>query len=310
MRVHGPSMAPLLNVNSSPELPETPDLILVQKNILFTARKKPIPGIPTWELQRGQLIVFHAPHKPEQMAVKRVVGIPGDRVQPLPGYPGGDEPVVVPYNHIWVEGDANSRDKSVDSNWYGPISQNLVVGFVKMVFTPWHAPVAIDWQKHDYPAKNSGRIEKDVVHDAKLDPDKKSMSEAFSNGAAARELAAIRRNRDELLNIMRDRSKFVKLLRIYGQAKEELEQHDPASEEVAQGLIDELERAFERVGLSKDGNQLPPPVRSSDESASKGESEQEIKQRRLKEYLQRQSKKDSAEIKNDSVDPFTMVTTS
>ncbi|EXJ82582.1 hypothetical protein A1O3_06395 [Capronia epimyces CBS 606.96] len=304
MWVTGPSMSPLLNVNSSPELPQTSDAILVQK-VMFENRPMFGLRLPKFELQRGQIIVFYAPHNPEKLAVKRVVGVPGDRVKPLPGYPGGDEPVVVPYNHIWVEGDANSRDKSVDSNWYGPISQNLVIGFVTMVLSPWYSPTVVNWREHDYPAKKSGRVENDVVHAAKLDPDKISMIEAFSNGVAARELAAIRKNRNELPTLMRDSQKFFKLRTIYAHAKFELEQDNPDSKEVAQGLVSELETAFEAVGLSKEGKPLPPALRGGSDAFAGGDdgsqTEQSSKQRKLQDYLERR-KKEPADVRNDSLE--------
>ncbi|EXJ78383.1 hypothetical protein A1O1_08783 [Capronia coronata CBS 617.96] len=306
MWVTGPSMSPLLNVNLSPELPQTSDAILVQK-VMFENRPMFGLRLPKFELQRGQIIVFYAPHNPEKLAVKRVVGVPGDRVKPLPGYPGGDDPVVIPYNHIWVEGDANSREKSIDSNWYGPISQNLVIGFVTMVLSPWYSPSVIDWREHDYPAKVSGRVENDVVHAAKLDPDKTSMIEAFSNGLAARELAVIRRNRNELPRLMRDSQKFLKLRTMYAHARLELDQDNPDSKEVAQGIVDELEAAFEAVGLSKEGKTLPPVLRGSNHVADEhedGNTEQSSKQKKLKDYLERQ-KKDAADVRNDSSELLT-----
>lgn len=302
MWVTGPSMSPLLNVNLSPELPQTSDAILVQK-VMFENRPMFGLRLPKFELQRGQIIVFYAPHNPEKLAVKRVVGVPGDRVTPLPGYPGGEEPVVIPYNHIWVEGDANSRDKSVDSNWYGPISQNLVIGFVTVVLSPWYSPTVVNWREHNYPAKRSGRVENDVVHGAKLDPDKTSMLEAFSNGVAARELATIRKNRKDLPTLMRDSQKFVKLRTMYAHAKFELEQDNPYSREVARGLIDELEAAFEAVGLSKEGSPLPPALRGSDPSGGPDgdQTELSLKQKKLKDYLERQ-RKGSADVRNDSTE--------
>lgn len=289
-------MSPFLNVNSSPDLPQTSDTILVQK-VLFA--DSPLMGIrtPKWDLQRGQIAVFYAPHDPTRLAVKRVIGLPGDRVRPLPGYPGGDEPVVVPYNHVWVEGDANSREKSVDSNWYGPISQNLIIGFVLMVLTPWYMPAPVRWSQHDYPAKNSGRVEKDVVHDAKLDPDDRDRADAFNNGAAARELAAITKNRDQLPWVMRDPDKLSKLRMMYSQAKDEVDRQDPETRDVAMGLVVELELAFEAVGLSKDGNLLPPAMR--DLAYNPGQEHESDKQKRLREYLDRQPQ-DSKQVRSDT----------
>ncbi|KIX04159.1 uncharacterized protein Z518_07713 [Rhinocladiella mackenziei CBS 650.93] len=293
--VNGPSMAPFLNVNWSPELPPTREMILIQK-VLFESRPNNFLRLPKWELQRGQIIVFYAPHDPTKLAVKRVVAIPGDRVQPLPGYPGGDDPVVVPFNHVWVEGDANSREQSVDSNWFGPISQNLVIGFVKAVLTPWYSPVAVNCDEHDYPAKNSGRIEKDVVQDAKLDPDHRSLSEAFINGTAAKELTVIRQNKEMALRMMGNPKKISKMRMMYYQAMFELEQQNPDSQEVAQGIVDELGSMFESAGLARDGSRLPPAMRQDGEQTT----EQDLQQRRLKEYLGKQGNTTPPGVGNDS----------
>ncbi|KAI1613092.1 peptidase S24/S26A/S26B/S26C [Exophiala viscosa] len=288
MRVTGPSMSPLLNADYESGLFSAYDRILVQK-VMFPDRPGARPTLPRWQVKRGQLVVFYAPHDPEKVAVKRVVGVPGDRIKPREGYPGGDEPVVVPYNHIWVEGDGNT---TLDSNAYGPISQNLVIGFVRLMWKPWlNWPVSIDWEHHDYPAKKYRRVEEDVVHQAKLDPNQISNSEAFTNGVAARELEAMRKFRDQLPTRMMNEQNFHKLRYMYAQAKEEFELQNPKSTEVAQGIMEELGNAFESVGLARDGNRLPPAIMPA-------ETEQEVKQRKLKEYLERNTPK---EVKNDCV---------
>lgn len=267
MRVSGSSMSPFLNVNSSPDLPETADTILVQRVLLDSFFR---PHLPKWEVKRGEVIVFRSPTNPEKLAVKRVVGVPGDIVKPLPGYSGGEEPIVIPFNHIWVEGDANSRDKSVDSNWYGPISLNLVIGSAKILMTPWYSWKVIRPQEDDYPAKRSGRVNLDAVLDAKINPDKKRLSEAFSSGEAARELVMLRKNREILPTFLRDKVKSAKMRNMYATACRELEgQDDPEIIKIAQGIIDELEAAFEAVGLARNGNRLPPglgPVASEQDA--------------------------------------------
>ncbi|OAL29732.1 signal peptidase I [Fonsecaea nubica] len=290
MRVQGASMAPLFNINSSPHLPPTaPDVILVKKVKGIEAFPNLTrDGSSRLTLKRGQIVVFYAPHDPTKLAVKRVIGVPGDRVKPLPGYPGGDDPVIVPYNHIWVEGDANSREKSMDSNYFGPLSQNMVLGLVTAVLPPWAWPVAVRGDEHDYPAKTSGRLEKDVVQHAKLDPDTEAskQDDPFEDGRAAIELAMMRQNRDHLITMIRDKSKFDRMKTMYERAKTELQHGTDESREVASGLVEELQVLFESVGLNKDGSAMPPALRSLKEGRTdEGNLE---KQKRLDEYLARQ----------------------
>lgn len=159
LAVEGPSMAPAL----SPDYERSRSC----DRVLFSHYK------PTTALRRGDVVVFWTPHNPDKMAIKRVVGLPGDEVVPFPNKPyadwlrnqafpgrlvverfgdaaagggaakldfdadisedGGDEAtalvepqtepsVVVPVNHVWVEGD-NWRSTH-DSNDYGPVRNN------------------------------------------------------------------------------------------------------------------------------------------------------------------------------------------
>lgn len=94
-------------------------------------------------LRRGRLVLFRKPHDPASLAVKRVVGLPGDTITPVrkPAREGTIrtqpcEPTVVPFGHLWVEGDNPSR--SLDSADYGPISLSLVqeVAFARVGW-PW-----------------------------------------------------------------------------------------------------------------------------------------------------------------------------
>lgn len=79
---------------------------------------------------RGELVTFKSPLNPLRIAVKRVIGLPGDIicVDPMGEYAASTEHVIVPQGHIWVNGDnlAHSRD----SRLYGPIPMGLVQGRV------------------------------------------------------------------------------------------------------------------------------------------------------------------------------------
>jgi inner membrane protease subunit 2 len=147
-RVDGNSMSPTL----SPRYHETraSDRILILRRE-FSAFKLNKPSSPTPEavpelrglhvrnfIQRGDIITFMKPHKPEEgESVKRVVGVAGDtiwrdvrrvgRERKSEGKTARDmgmamlpAVVKVPIGHVWVEGD-NWRD-SLDSNDFGAVS--------------------------------------------------------------------------------------------------------------------------------------------------------------------------------------------
>ena len=82
------------------------------------------------------------------MAGKRIVALEGDEVTTRPPYPKPRE--VVPYGHVWVEGD-NSHG-SIDSNWYGPVSKNLITGKIQAVIWPH-----VHWINHKH-YRGSSRV--------------------------------------------------------------------------------------------------------------------------------------------------------
>lgn len=43
---------------------------------------------------------------------------------------------IVPFNHVWLEGDVEDPRKSLDSNAYGPVSISLISGRVVAVLSP------------------------------------------------------------------------------------------------------------------------------------------------------------------------------
>ncbi|KAF2708634.1 LexA/Signal peptidase, partial [Pleomassaria siparia CBS 279.74] len=169
----GPSMAPSL----SPFAHESGEH---EKVLLFTGW-----GVVE-SVKRGDIVTFWKPHKPDEVAVKRVVAVGGDTVWPKRGYVVDDVEklghgkrlglmdglpdeegwltsmgmgqekgkVVVPHGHIWVEGD-NWRH-SLDSTTYGPISMGLVEGVVRYVWRKGWKPVGDDRTKAD--KKGASRV--------------------------------------------------------------------------------------------------------------------------------------------------------
>ncbi len=257
-------MAPFFNPNASPDLPETKDKILVQ-SAMYRSRKdagKTSEVIASTGLRRGQIVVFSTPHDPSRIAVKRIVGIPGDRVQPLAGYGGGDEPVVVQYNHLWVEGDVENRDKSIDSNWYGPISQSLVLGKVISLLEPWYRPTMIKVEEHRYPAKEKGRVEENVVTDAMMAPDEADKIQAFLEGRINTELEMLREDMDGVASLIRgSEAQRKNAYSYYRDAHEEVKRGDPRTLELAKEMKSLFEDALVQAGF--DRNNLREEVRKT-----------------------------------------------
>ncbi len=103
------------------------------------------------EFSRGDLVVVKNPDAPDDLLVKRIVGLPREEVaaragrltvgefvvsEPyvLPGTSVGDlPPSRVPEGHFFVLGD--NRAESVDSRAFGAVDRRLVVG--KVVLSLW-----------------------------------------------------------------------------------------------------------------------------------------------------------------------------
>jgi signal peptidase I len=112
------------------------------------------------EYERGDIIVFHFPLNPEEELVKRIIGLPGDRVMvqnnqlylngnlvsedyiaQAPLYSGE---WTVAEGHLFVLGD--NRNNSNDSKDWGLLPQENVVG--KAVLIYWPPPM---WNVLDHP---------------------------------------------------------------------------------------------------------------------------------------------------------------
>lgn len=102
--------------------------------------------------QRGDVIVFHYPRNPSVEYVKRVIGLPGEKITIAHGrvYVNDqslDEPYIheepryfwgpgqVPPNSLFVLGD--NRNSSSDSHLWGPVPLPLVVGRAWFAYGPF-----------------------------------------------------------------------------------------------------------------------------------------------------------------------------
>ncbi|MFN2147464.1 MAG: signal peptidase I [Anaerolineales bacterium] len=100
--------------------------------------------------ERGDIIVFHFPLNPERRFIKRVIGLPGEEVTVRAGqvYVNGeliDEPYLnaAPrYSGDWTLGSdeifvlGDNRNNSSDSQNWGPLPLNEIIGKAVLVYWP------------------------------------------------------------------------------------------------------------------------------------------------------------------------------
>jgi len=169
MWVRGPSMTPYLNEDYD-QMQTKSDMVLV--NMWPWAWTFPWQRSKT--LERGMIVTFRSPANSSHIAIKRVIGLPGDRITTRE--PCMKPNQIVPYNHVWLEGDAQDPRRTLDSNTYGPVSISLITGRVigivgpRMRWLNWR-----DWeagnsggslpgaQQGDYRQSVRDRVEKDAV---------------------------------------------------------------------------------------------------------------------------------------------------
>jgi signal peptidase I len=115
--------------------------------------------LPYKELQRGDVIVFKYPKNPDVDYVKRLIGMPGDKVEMngrtvlINGKPleekytqyidpesvyGHYGPYEVPPGEYFAMGD--NRDNSLDSRWWGFVPRDYIVGKALVIYWSFETP--------------------------------------------------------------------------------------------------------------------------------------------------------------------------
>lgn len=127
---------------------------------------------PSHDLKIGDIVLFTCPLRPEATVVKRIIALGGDTVmldpRRRPGYGHDqikpemladalrwdtypDHKLIVPYGHVWVEGD-NWR-ASRDSNYYGPVSKGLILGRAWTALFPANISFTKPWEGYQSSTK-------------------------------------------------------------------------------------------------------------------------------------------------------------
>ncbi|KAG2419632.1 hypothetical protein HFD88_004428 [Aspergillus terreus] len=162
MWVRGPSMTPYLNEDYD-QMHTKSDMVLVN---MWPWSGSGWPWERKRHLERGMVVTFRSPANPSHIAIKRVVGLPGDRITTRE--PCMKSSQIVPFNHVWLEGDAKDPKRSLDSNTYGPVSLSLITGRVVAVVWPrWRWLQWSDWEKGVVEGDVDGRFGEDYRADVR-----------------------------------------------------------------------------------------------------------------------------------------------
>ena len=132
------------------------DHLIVNRYIYGLDGSPPVRLVPAREPRRGDVVVFRSPQDPRIDLVKRLIGLPGDRVEVrqkrlfVNGQEFHDEafavhkdprlvssrddldPITVPAGEYFFLGD--NRDHSYDSRYWGPVPRHYVKGRAFLIY--------------------------------------------------------------------------------------------------------------------------------------------------------------------------------
>ncbi|XP_066587699.1 mitochondrial inner membrane protease subunit 2 [Prorops nasuta] len=80
---------------------------------------------------RGDIVTVISPRAPDELLIKRVIGLPGDIIN-TQGYK--EKIIQVPKGHCWIEGD--HAGQSLDSNNFGPVNLGLITAKATCIVWP------------------------------------------------------------------------------------------------------------------------------------------------------------------------------
>lgn len=140
IRVDGASMEPTL---------QSGEFVIVNKLSYFFG-----------EPEIGDIIVFHFPRDPDQEYIKRIIGLPGDRVEVKNGQVFVNNSVLIEdyiaaspvYDNVWeIPADAlfvlgDNRNNSSDSHNWGTVPLDYVIGKATFIYWP-----PTEWGILDHP---------------------------------------------------------------------------------------------------------------------------------------------------------------